>query len=112
MLEHKYMYHSSEQFLGFKNKSDSTKKDIGYSLGKRYHVVNQTFKSENKRNKYMKTLKKQNKIICSMTNKTVSCKKLRKIKIIYIKKINNYDYFSSFRSRIEFDYSLSYSDSE
>ena len=68
------MYHRVEKCFGFKQQEDSTKKNVGGSIGKREGAVKPFQKSKNKFKKEMKYLKKQNKIIYSITKKSVCLK--------------------------------------
>ena len=75
------MLHSSENYFGKSSNHKSIKEVLRGSLGNSSNAVKSYKKSEHKWNKYLKALKKQNKIICRISKKYGSFRKLKKIKI-------------------------------
>ena len=71
MTERKYTSHSAKECTGVRT-SLYIKYGLGGPMGSRTDAMKQYKKSENKWNKELKALKKQNKIICSIAKKSGS----------------------------------------
>ena len=89
MLKVKCYSHFRDDLFELTNKLDSIKKYLGRGLGKRDAAVNQFHKSENKIQRNLKALKKQNKILFKLVKKTSYCKDMHKIKNIKAMKYNS-----------------------
>ena len=103
MPERKYMLHSSEKCFGKRSNQQSIKEGLGGALGNRADAVKQYKKSEHKWKKYLKLLKKQNKMVYSIAKKSGSRLELKKINNINTKVSMKSSYYSSDSSRIDLD---------
>ena len=100
----RYMLHISEDYTGVR--TNRTVKDrIGGYVGIRNDTVKQYKKSENKWKKYLKSLKKQNKMLYIISKKSGSRHEINMIKNIKAKASKKYSDSSSDYS--DSDYSLS-----
>ena len=81
--ERKYKSHSSEHYFGERSKQESIRYSLVGSLGNRNNAVKQLQKYKNKWRRELKSLKKQNKIIFSMTKRSGSHHELNKINNIF-----------------------------
>ena len=89
------MSHSSEDCFVKRSDHKSTEERMGGPLGSRSDAVEYYKKSKNKWKKYMKDLRKQNKILYSIANKSVSRHELKNINKIRAKSSKkHYDYSS------------------
>ena len=81
MIERNYLLHSAECYTGVSTKR-TIKDGIGGPMGSRTNAAQQYKKSENKWKKELKALKKQNKMIYSISKNSVSHREIQKIKNI------------------------------
>ena len=79
MPERNYMSHSSEDRTGM-HTNRTIKYGMGVSVEIRSDTAKQYNKYENKQRKYLKALKKQNKIIYRISKKSGSRREIKKIK--------------------------------
>ena len=79
------MSHSAEDCFGKHSDQKSVKDGLGGPMGSRAEAVKQWKKSESKWRKELKDLKKQNKTLFSIANKSGSRRELKKIKKIRAK---------------------------
>ena len=80
MPEKNYMSHSAEECFGKRTNQQTIKDGLGVHIGGRYETVKQYTDPESKWNKGLKYLKKQNKMLYSITKKSVSRREIKKIK--------------------------------
>ena len=79
MPEQKYMSYRSEDCFGNSYNHNSIKDGLGGDIGSMPKAMKQYNKSENKRKKYLKDLKKQNKTIYRISKKSGSRRELKNI---------------------------------
>ena len=103
------MAHISENCYGNRSDQHSIKEGLVGDLDNRYDVVNKYKKSEHKWKKYLKSLKKQNKMLYIIANNSISLRELKKIKNIQAKASKKCSYPSSdsYSSGLYSDSSLS-----
>ena len=80
--EQKYMLHSSEDYFGKRSDQKTIKEGLGGPLGSRSDAVKQYNKSKHKWKKSLKSLKKQNKMLYSISKKSGSRRELNQVKRI------------------------------
>ena len=80
MPEQKIMSHSTEDSFVKRSDQKSIKYGLGVPIGSRAEDLKQWKKSEQKWKKEIEALKKQNKIIYSIANKTGSCREIKNIR--------------------------------
>ena len=110
MPEQKYMPHSSKNCCGKISDQQSVKDGLGGDLGNRTDVIKNCKKYEHKWKRELKSLKKQNKMLFSIANRSGLCREIKNIKSRYSTK-RSYSSSNSSRSDSNSNYSLS-SDSE
>ena len=88
------MLHSSEILFGEFSNQQTIKEGLGGALDNRFDSVKHYKKSEHKYKKYLNALKKQNKILYSISKKSGSHRELRKIKKIKAKASKKRNYSS------------------
>ena len=85
MPEKNYMSHSAEECFGNRTNQQTIKDGLGVHIGGRYEAEKQYTDPESKWNKGLKYLKKQNKMLYSISNKFGSRCELKNIKNIRAK---------------------------
>ena len=103
MPKQKYMSHRTGDFFGNHSNHKSVKYGLVIHLGNKYEAVKQFKKSKNKWKKELKALKKQNKIMYSISKKSGLRHKLNNIKNIKAKASKKHSNYSSEPSRDELD---------
>ena len=94
MPEHKYACHSSEDCTGVRTKC-TIKDKMGEPIVSRTRAVQHHSNSENKWNKELKYLNKQNKMLYSIPKKSGSRREIKNIKKIRAKASKKTSVFSS-----------------
>ena len=80
MYELKWKYHRSENFFGDRSKQTSVKEELGGPIGNRTDAVSHYHKTEKKWKRNVKSLRKINRMLFSMANKSGSRHYIKNIK--------------------------------
>ena len=104
--DHNWKSKNSKNYFGKRSNQVSVKVGLRGTLGNRSAAVQQYHKSEKKCKRGLKALKKQNKMLFSMSKLFGSRREFKKIKNICVKKYKKHDYSSSNSSISDSDLSL------
>ena len=105
--DHKYKSNRSEKCFGRRYDQEYTKEGLRGSLNNRSTAVKKCHKYEKKWRRYMKDIKKQNKMLFRMAKHSGSHCELKNIKKIYAKALEKNDSSCSSSSRSDYDSSFS-----